>query len=704
MNYICLLPLTSALLCVGLGAFTFSRNTRHPANIGFSLGLLCIALVEIGDILMLLSEERVSQAGVRLSVAGQALLPPAWLLFSIAFARSDYGALVRKWFPALAGLMCAAIFFILSSGPYGTVRFTPQALSQGGMDVFMDGTPLFTIGRGGEYFYIYMVLTMAAGLVNLENTIRSAKGLKRWKIKFVVIGVSSILAFFIYLSSQALLFKSLNAQVIPVTAIVIFISVSMMSLFVIRHRLLDVDIFVSRYVVYNSTAVLIIGVYFMAVGAVTYGIRYFRVPFNYFFTSLFLFTSFLALFLFFFVGSLKRKIEQFISRHFYSHKYEFKNKWMESIEKIGSKMDIEEIIRLLTEMISASMGARKIHIWTYDARTGFYICHGEHDSRHRRISPSHPLIRNIRAKMTPFLLDGTEQLPEISESGNGTPIKLCASLAVQDEIIGLLLVGEDISGEPYGQDDIDLLKAVCSQAAVQIKAVRLTEELMASREAEVMNRMSSFILHDLKNFTNSLSLVSHNARYNMNNPEFQKDAIRAIDSTVSRMKCLIEKLSDGPKVMELKKKETDIGSVIQNALEKIRPLLTAKCVGLASEVGALPAIDIDPDVMETVFINLLTNACEAVGLNGRIRIEALVHEGFISVSVSDNGGGISQDFIEKFLFRPFKTTKKRGFGIGLYQCKAIMEAHGGTIGAESIEGQGCTFTLKFPLTQGCLAS
>ena len=64
------------------------------------------------------------------------------------------------------------------------------------------------------------------------------------------------------------------------------------------------------------------------------------------------------------------------------------------------------------------------------------------------------------------------------------------------------------------------------------------------------------------------------------------------------------------------------------------------------------------------------------------------------LEVSDNGDGMSRDFLENKLFKPFNTTKEKGMGIGLYQCKLIVEKHGGAIWAESEVGKGTTFIIR----------
>src|SRR4030065_1468462 len=97
------------------------------------------------------------------------------------------------------------------------------------------------------------------------------------------VAVASTLAFFIYLSSQSLLFSLQGFESVLLTASVILVSTLMMAVFIVKHRLLDVDIFISRYVIYNSLTVLVIGFYLVGVGIIAEGIRYFKVPFGFFF-------------------------------------------------------------------------------------------------------------------------------------------------------------------------------------------------------------------------------------------------------------------------------------------------------------------------------------------------------------------------------------------------------------------------------------
>jgi putative PEP-CTERM system histidine kinase len=555
-SYFAILQILSVPLCISLGVFILYRNPRHPTNIGFAIGMASLAIIEAGNALALISTNKVL-LGIQISLVGQAILPSGWLLFSIVFARANYKEVLSQQASFLVALSIASIPFILWVGSPMFVSLSSE------WSTFANKPSHFIIGPLGRYFYIYLIIGLSINLIHLENTLRSSSGSKRWKIKYVLFGVGAILAFFIYISSQALLFSTLKIEILPVVSFVILISSSMMAIFIIKNRLLDADIFISRYVIYNSFTILIVGFYLLSVGLIAQGIKHFNIPLSYFFTTLFVFVSILALVIILFFSSLRRKVQLFINRHFYKHKYAFRDKWMETTEKISSKESIEDVSKTLAEMITETMGARSVYIWLYEPIAGNYrAIENEMATSYKIITKDHPLIKHIKTKTDPFMINdlrhnGSEMQEDLESLVTETGAVLCAPFIAGDEIVGFILQGEDISIEPYRQEDFEYLKAVTTQAAVQIKTIELTRDLLAAKQAEAFHRLSSFIMHDLKNLTNSLFLVSQNTRYHMDNPEFQSDAIKTIDVTVSRMKGLIERLAGVSKGFQFKKRKVD---------------------------------------------------------------------------------------------------------------------------------------------------
>ena len=136
------------------------------------------------------------------------------------------------------------------------------------------------------------------------------------------------------------------------------------------------------------------------------GIRYFDIPLNYFFATFFIFVSTFFLVILLFSASLRRRIQLFINRHFYSHKYEFRDKWMETIEKISTKGSIAEVIKAFSEMISETIEPRRIYLWLNDSASQNYLSDSEGISEEcKRINQFHPLIKHIRDNKEPFLIN-----------------------------------------------------------------------------------------------------------------------------------------------------------------------------------------------------------------------------------------------------------------------------------------------------------
>jgi signal transduction histidine kinase len=122
---------------------------------------------------------------------------------------------------------------------------------------------------------------------------------------------------------------------------------------------------------------------------------------------------------------------------------------------------------------------------------------------------------------------------------------------------------------------------------------------------------------------------------------------------------------------------------------------------LTVRYGTVPTVSIDPEQIKSVIVNLVHNARDAIGeASGHITVETLARRDGVTVVVSDTGPGMSPDFIEEKLFRPFQTTKKQGIGIGLFQCKTMVDAHGGQIDVTSRVGTGTTFRVFLPAHKG----
>ncbi|MEA3333950.1 MAG: ATP-binding protein, partial [Pseudomonadota bacterium] len=201
-------------------------------------------------------------------------------------------------------------------------------------------------------------------------------------------------------------------------------------------------------------------------------------------------------------------------------------------------------------------------------------------------------------------------------------------------------------------------------------------------------KVSAFVIHDLKNQVSSLSLMVENAVDYIADPEFQEDMLETLTGTIDKMKNLIARLKNLREKPELNLVEVDLLEIVERVIRNL-----GREVELVKDGSVL--VRADGEELATVLLNLLLNAFDA-GLDNYLVVVTvgLGEGGEPCFKVSDQGCGMSVDFIENRLFRPFSTTKKKGLGIGLYQCKQIVEAHGGRIEVESELGVGTVFTVK----------
>jgi len=259
-----------------------------------------------------------------------------------------------------------------------------------------------------------------------------------------------------------------------------------------------------------------------------------------------------------------------------------------------------------------------------------------------------------------------------------------------------MTLGEKVEYKPLSIEEMDLLKTMADQTAGSLLNLKLAEDLRKAKEMEAFQAMSTFVVHDLKNLASTLSLTMQNLPVHLDNPEFRKDAFRMIGESVNQINYMCGHLSELSQRVELKKVETDLNELIASSFDCLNG---GNQVFISKDLQPIPNLRIDPEQIRKVMVNLILNANESMVDGGEIRITTEHDDGWVSVSVKDNGTGMSKEFIENSLFHPFKTTKKQGMGIGLFQSKMIVEAHQGRMEVESEEGKGSVFRVMLPLKE-----
>jgi putative PEP-CTERM system histidine kinase len=305
----------------------------------------------------------------------------------------------------------------------------------------------------------------------------------------------------------------------------------------------------------------------------------------------------------------------------------------------------------------------------------------------------------LKERPGPFDLEGVSEAwaDELRRLNPSTfPIggrRWCAPLRAGTQCLGAFVLADRVSGVPYSDDEQELLKCFADQTTSVLLNLRLADEVAEARELEAFRTMSAFFVHDLKNAAASLNLMLKNLSLHFDSPEFREDAIRAVGNTARRVDEMIARLGSLRQAPQLTRAETDLNQLLAETVDGLDEL---RGVDVTKELQPLPRLLADRAQLGSVITNLLLNARDALGEGGRIAVRTEQRDGRVILSVADNGCGMSEAFVRDSLFRPFQSTKKNGLGIGMFQSRAIVEAHGGTIWVESTPGKGTTFFASFP--------
>lgn len=276
----------------------------------------------------------------------------------------------------------------------------------------------------------------------------------------------------------------------------------------------------------------------------------------------------------------------------------------------------------------------------------------------------------------------------------------------QRKSAGIARVSEGLTAVAKGQLDQRVELKSTDDARAMADDLNVLMERMRdqyAREAEARQfesffRLSAMLTHDLKNSIEALSLIVGNMERHFHNEQFRIDAMKSLTSATDKLRALVTRLSRPVTSLSgehNRPRKVDLVPVLTRVIKA-----TAASSQHQIEVKLPPQLfaTVDGERVEEVFENLILNALEAMtNKPGKLTIAAQqTSNSEATVSISDTGCGMSQKFIQESLFRPFKTTKKSGVGLGLYTCREVIGGSGGRIEAESVEGVGTTFRVVLP--------
>jgi putative PEP-CTERM system histidine kinase len=696
MDLIFGLTALAASLCVALGLIAPFRSRQRTASCFFCLGMLIFATESVFHALSFeaSSTERIGYWQSQALVAAS-FLPGVWFCFSVMYSRGEYGAFFRKW--RLLCLVGALLPITLA------ISFRAELVH---ILPYSETDPTLWLGftLPGKVLNALLLLGAVLILMNLERTLRSAVGTVRWRIKFLILGLGVVFGVMIYTRSQALLFSGNALELGHLETAALLLGCLLMGIAYFRGAFSDIDVYPSRVVLHASLTVFLAGSYLLVIGLLARAVARLEDARSFQLQAFFLLLGVVLLSILLLSNKFRQWIQAFVGRHFKRPQHDFRRVWTLFTEGMSGPQDPAILCKSVAKLLSEIFSALSVTMWLADSQSGRLILIASTSGTPPRdddsANGSGPVVERLQELTRPFDLDAStgEWAEELRKIGSGQfsqgGHRICVPLRTDDRCLGLAILADRVNGAPYSVEDIDLLECIGGQVGASLLNLHLAAEMSAGREREAFQTVSAFFVHDLKNAASTLSLMLTNLPVHFDDPAFREDALRGIGSTVKRINRLIARagaLKDG---LDLKPAELSLNALLTEAVAQVESDSGPQWV---KDFQPVPSFAADREQLQSVVMNLLLNAADAVGNNGLVRIETNQRDGWAQFVVADNGCGMSREFVEKSLFRPFLTTKKEGLGIGMFQSRMIIEAHHGKISVESELGTGTTFRVLLPL-------
>jgi putative PEP-CTERM system histidine kinase len=630
-------------------------------------------------------------------LTAKSFLPMAWLGFSLTYSRGDYRESLARWRIPLA------IFALLPIGL--SLGFKEQLLQ-----VVLAGPAgevlQLHFGSMAKALNVVLLVAVLLALMNLEQTFRSAVGTMRWRIKFVVLGLALIFGAQIFVRSQAILYSAHDMALAGVESSGLLIGCLFLALAYARTGFAEIDVYPSRAVLRSSLTVLIVGGYLFIVGVLAQVVRRFGGAESFQFQAFVVLVGMAGLAVLLLSDRLRQRIHGFVGRHFRKAQHDSVRIWTEFSRRLANVEDRAGLCAASARLISETFDVLSVTVWLLDEQKEQFVVGAstarqpdEAAAGHPPASASSAVAAGLRGRSSPFDLEEVnepwaEELRQLNSTlfPNGGH-RWCVSLRTGEQSVGALVLADRVNGADYTVEDLELLQCIADQMTSVLLNLRLANEVARARELEAFRTMSAFFVHDLKNAAASLNLMLKNLPVHFDDPAFRADALRGVGNTARRIDEMIARLSALRQRPDVKPVDADLNQLVSEAVERLDGMPD---VELTKELQPLPGILADREQIQSVVTNLVLNARDAVGPGGRIQVRTDHRGGRVVLSVSDNGCGMSPAFLKDSLFRPFQSTKTKGLGIGMFQSRMVVEAHGGSIQVESETGKGTTVRVSLP--------
>ena len=682
-----------AAIAGGMACILVLRKHANPSHRSLGALLGATALANLANGAGLLDEAR-ALFWREIAMVAELAQPAALLYVGLEFLnpterRGNLSALWRARITGMVGLLLAVLVVSGQVFQWKTFEAGQEAIG---------------LAAWGRIPYVFVVIGMALGLAQLELVLRASREPVRHKLKFIVIGLGGLAGYQIYQASQMLLFPVWQGVHVLVASAVTTVGLGLVAFGLARTRLREVFVktYISQQALFGSISFIVIGAYLLGIGAVGEWLRRTDQPLGMGLSTLVVFGALVGLAIAAFSNTVRAEARRILARNFYRSKYDYRARWLEVTKTFQQVTSKDAIMERLLDLLIKTFPTTTISIWSFREadRRFFRISSMTADKEPAPLDLSHPVIKQLLKTDEPVLIKecverGNDGVAFSGDSLADSGVVLCFPIFAQGNLTAFVALGKPLHGEAYGIDDCDLLSGISHHVGALLSHANLAEERHASAELEALHRFSVFCLHDLKNLAARLSLIAQNVENHGRDPAFQESAMRTVSDTAKKITALVTKLSlNSVKLATAGASElVEISALID---EVVAPMRGEGMVRFHVTGGPVQPVFGVRDQIHQVLLNVVLNAKQAIGPNGDISIAIEQLNGSVVVTVDDTGSGIPSHILES-LFRSSQSSKPGGLGVGLYQCKQIVQANRGTIQIRSEVGKGTQVRIELPL-------
>lgn len=629
-------------------------------------------------------------------------------LFDLTFLQPIHQAVNALRYGAWFLLLTLLLLPSSSTEAASVLRWRPSRLMlMGGTLVLADLVSqalrlIYPYSRQIDNMAHYLDLALVVfGIVLIEQLYKNTTEESQWNIKPLAIGLVAIFVFDLYYYSTAVMLRQIDLDAFAIRGFASAIIIPLLILTVYRTRARPLNVTLSKTAVFQTTTLALVGIYLLATSAAGYYVRYLGGSWGGALQVGVLFAAFLLLILLWLSGSVRSRIKVIIGKNFFRYRYDYREEWLKFTNALCSENNVlqlgQQVIRGLADMVESPSGS----LWTKDvpgqkfiqsARWNFPVSDIAEpaDSAMMMALETSGWVISLEEYRSRPARYGDLQLPawllEMSTAWLVIPLRTSAGM------VGFVLLTTSRTPIDLNWEVNDLLKTAGRQAATFLAQMQATEALLESRKFDSFNRMSAFVVHDLKNILTQLSLMVRNAERHADNAEFQKDMLSTVSHAVDRMRQLMLQLREGATPAD-----RFSGVRLDHIAQRVQQSKRASLPAVELSIEESLSIRGQEERIERVIGHLVQNALDATPPDGKVWMAVRREAGMAQIEVGDTGQGMSAEFIRDRLFKPFQTTKQAGMGIGAYESRQYITELGGDILVESQENAGTRFRVRLPM-------